>query len=178
MRDGNRVCPICDKTMNNIDFHWLLISECRACDAYYFAFKELWIWLEHMPPPADVCDKIIRGDSQMSHDWIIYRCPECEQDMAERQYSYDSGYFIDICTKCKWVYIKKERLEEIKTYAFSLDHSKEWRWMRLAWESIGKWIMDAYLNDNTNKTGEADQNYDRASAVSSLFTHMFNKFTK
>jgi FtsH-binding integral membrane protein len=50
-----------------------------------------------------------------------YRCPRCAGPLEERPFTSDSGILIDMCARCKGVYLDKGELQKIQDFAQQLD---------------------------------------------------------
>lgn len=100
---------------------------CPNCGGAFFDFKEMAEEAEAgIPSVTETAEKVHRGDDLPDRLPADARpCSRCGSQMSEREYSYDSGIHVDMCPKCRSVFLNAKELEEIREYLSTYRNSKE-----------------------------------------------------
>ncbi|MFT5134907.1 MAG: Zn-finger nucleic acid-binding protein/uncharacterized protein YxjI [Gammaproteobacteria bacterium] len=103
-------CPDCKNSLKSVHYEGVRVHLCMSCKGFFLKPKELKQIQEtqelevsmDMTPPSRSGDKILR------------MCPSCDTGMAKRKYGKVSSTIIDLCEKCKGIWLDKGELERIQ----------------------------------------------------------------
>ena len=98
----------------------VLVDFCKSCEGVFLDFGEIVELAKDGTKLKKKVKKIQTGDKQKDHEQSVYVCPNCEFDMEEREYAFDSGVYVDWCQNCDGMYLNKGELRELKSYLSSI----------------------------------------------------------
>jgi Zn-finger nucleic acid-binding protein len=107
-----RECPHCRTNLHEIIPGGIKYDECSSCGGLFYDEDELRRAKDQALPDANWLDfDLFREAKEHPSDDGI-RCPKCSAGMTPVQYR-DSGVTVDVCTKCKGVWLDKEEFSRI-----------------------------------------------------------------
>lgn len=121
------VCPACRNVeMRTVSTLATQYETCDSCGGAFFDFGELATEAEPASDTTPIAEKVYRGNDLPDRLPTDARaCSRCGTQMSEREYSYDSGIHVDMCTACHSVFLNAKELEEIRKYLSTYERSRE-----------------------------------------------------
>ena len=106
-------CPTCDQALESIEIDGLELDSCPSCNGIWFDHDELRQAKDLAEPHADWLDfEIWKNRDHFRASPGEVRCPRCEGALSVLSYG-ETGVEMDVCPKCRGVWLDHAQLEAI-----------------------------------------------------------------
>jgi uncharacterized protein len=108
-------CPACQRPLRRFKAGTVTLDGCDGgCGGIWFDHRELArVNREHPDPDAKIVELSCDPKIQV-HDDDIRQCSKCGVTLEKKLYSLGSGVIMDVCPKCKGIWLDSGELEKIR----------------------------------------------------------------
>ncbi|MEI7511288.1 MAG: zf-TFIIB domain-containing protein [Candidatus Peregrinibacteria bacterium] len=108
-----RKCAACQKNLTAQNLFGYEIDVCTACSSLFLDADELEL---HQKGSLQNFEKISHSEKRTNENDIRH-CPHCKtQKMDEQEFAYNSNIHIDVCPKCRGIFLDAGELRAIDEY--------------------------------------------------------------
>ena len=108
-------CPACQRPLRRFKAGTVTLDGCDGgCGGIWFDQSELArVNREHPDPDAKIAE-LARDPDIRVHDDDLRQCSKCKITLEKKLYDLGSGVIMDVCPKCKGIWLDHGELEKIR----------------------------------------------------------------